>query len=267
MTQPMRAPRIIPAITGPVRTPDWCVWTGCGRYWSPEEKQVIRERYLTDGAKACAALLPDRTIGAIRVQAKKMDLTKQQKGPAQDSTELIDAAIRRHYREPQPMGAMAALAKRVGRTRQWIHIRAAALGCAPLTRSCAIWTPEEDELLERHATLRVDSIARIFRRHGYHRTAAAIGERLYRRGVDRSDPDTWTANDLALCMGVDGHRVLRWIDRCGLPAVRDREGDPATRGNRWRIRRADLRAWMIKSAEWDHRRVPREWLVDILSTP
>jgi len=256
--------RIVPTIDTPVRTPREATRMGAGRLWTARERQVIRERYLAEGARGCHALLPDRTIGAIHREARALGLRRQAKGPRRESTELIDAAIRRFYRAPQPKGALRDLAQRIDRTPDWIRSRAADLGCKPLSRSGGLWLPEEDALLEEHATRRPDSIARIFRARGYQRTAAAIGQRLLQIGIDRTDPDAWSASDLALCMGVDAGVVQRWISHKGLPAKKVNAATDPTK-TRWIIRRADLRAWLIRSADWDHRRVPREWLVEILA--
>ena len=174
----------------------------------------------------------------------------------------IDAAIKRHYRDVPSRGALGKLVKRLGVTRQWFAVRAATLGVLPVTRDQMHWLPEEDALLEEHSTKRADRIAKIMREHGYYRTQSAIGERLRRGGFDRFDPDVFNALELAKCMGTDSHVVLRWLDKGQLKGKRiETNGRTAA----WEIKRKDLRAFLIASAEWDHRRCPREWLIDILT--
>jgi hypothetical protein len=226
---------------------------------------VLHEHYLSGGAAACLPHLPGRTIKQIHAKAVSLNLRRQkQHAVAKESTDFIDAAIRRFYAQAQPRGAHTALAKRLGVTRQWLSTRAATLGVLPTTRPDMEWTTEEEALLEEHHTKSAARIASIFRRHGYHRTPGGIGIRLRTLGIDRMDPDIFTVAELSRCMGVDSHIPLRWIERHGLKAKRI-EGGPVGRTTAWEIRRADLREFLVRSADWDHRRCPREWLVDILT--
>jgi hypothetical protein len=234
------------------------------RHWTAEEMRVLVAHYLNEGAAGCAARLPGRLPRHIHTKAISMGLRRQKAHAAtRESTDYIDAAIRRFYREPQPRGALTALAKRLSVTRQWVSTRAATLGVLPVTRPETQWTPEELAIVEANAHRRADAIAKLLRSRGYQRTAGAVGQRLKIAGFDRLDPDVWTCTELARCMGVDSHVPLRWIERHGLKA---RKVGPGRTGA-WEIRRKDLRDWLIRSAEWDHRRCPREWLVDLLAGP
>lgn len=256
MTQPQQVRRDLPAQEShPQRKP-----------WNATEQAVLREHYLAGGAAACLPALPGRTLKQIYLKANNLGLRRQkQHSIARESTDYIDAAIRRHYRQVQPRGAATALAKRLGVTRQWLSTRAATLGVVPVTRADMNWTPEEISLIEDHATKRADRISAILRGHGYHRTPSAIGTQLSIRGIDRLDPDVWTATELSRCMGVDSHVPLRWIEKGGLKAKRIGSTGDIGRTSAWEIRRKDLREFLIRSADWDHRRCPREWLVDVLA--
>lgn len=249
------------------------------RPWTAAEMAVLHQHYLSGGVAACLPHLPGRTARKIYAKAVSVGLRRQkQHAVAKESTEYIDAAIRRFYRETQPRGAHTALAKRLGVTRQWLSMRAATLGVLPVTRTDMRWTADEEALLEEHHTKKAERIASIFRRHGYHRTPGAIGDRLRTLGIDRLDPDVFTATELARCMGVDSKVPLRWIERHGLKAKRVGSSAPLRAGPdaatvpvadgrtvAWEIRRKDLREFLIRSADWDHRRCPRAWLVDILT--
>lgn len=236
------------------------------RPWTAAEMAVLHQHYLSGGASACLPHLPGRAIKQIHAKAVSLSLRRQkQHAVAKESTDFIDAAIRRFYRETQPRGAHTALAKRLGVTRQWLTTRAATLGVLPVTRADMHWTPDEEALLEEHHTKKAERIASIFRRHGYNRTPGAIGGRLRSLGIDRLDPDVFTATELSRCMGVDTHVPLRWIEKGGLKAKRVGASDKTGRTVAWEIRRLDLREFLIRSADWDHRRCPRAWLVDILT--
>lgn len=235
---------------------------GPKRPWTAAEIAVLQAHYLDGGAAACMPLLPGRGSKAIHAKAINQGLRRQQRhAVAQQSNDWIDAAIRHHYREARPQGSMGALAKSLDRSRQWICTRAATLGVLPVTRPTTLWTAEEHAIVEANATKRADAIARMLRTRGYQRTAGAVGERLRNMGVDRFDPDVFSAQELARCMGVDSKTPLRWIERCGLKAKR---GGNA-RSSAWQIHRKDLRDWLKRSADWDHRRCQQSWLVDILT--
>jgi len=47
--------------------------------WTKEELQVLRTHYLSDGLKACAARLPERTESAIGVRAYHLGLLRRPK--------------------------------------------------------------------------------------------------------------------------------------------------------------------------------------------
>ncbi len=234
--------------------------------WTLAEREILREHYPIKTRSELVGLLPGRTPAMIGAAVGRLGLaTKQSKSPAMPSTERIDAAIRRLYaKSPQP-GDQQALARQIGRTRQWIYWRACALGVALAGNGGRVWTAEEDALLEAHAARHIGRIAKVLASHGYRRTMAAVGDRLRALGMsarEREDPDLMTASDVGLAMGISPKQVVARIERKGLKA---RRYNPAG-GERshWEITRRDLREWLIRSADWDHRRCQREWLVDIL---
>lgn len=258
--------RLIPTIHEPVVPPPDTPRRNANLAWTPRERQVLRERYIAEGASACKALLPARTRTAILAEAARLGLKRQKPHrPWAPSTPQIDDAIRAVYDSGRPWGACRELAKRLGRPVRWVTERAAQLGVArPKRPISTAWTPAEDALLEDLLERRIQptAMARAFRLRGYHRTGGAIGQRARALRLRMpSDPDTWTASELAACMGVSDQTVLVWIRRAGLPAVR------ADDGRIWQIHRPRLREWLIRSAEWDHRRCAREWLLDILVSP
>lgn len=254
--------QFIPTITEPVRAKN----AGQKRSpWSPRELQVLRERYIAEGVVACERLLPDRARCTIMQKASEMGLRRQRRHQdPQQTTEMLDAAIRRFYLEPRRSGAMREFAKRYGRSRHWIYYRARQLGVINTRHERRNWTEAEDDILREFAEKRVEYIARRLKREGYTRSPGAIGARLRAIGYSadaRADPDVYTAAQLARVMGVDSHVPIRWITGCGLKAKRTGSGRTAG----YAIHRRDLRAWLVASAEWDHRRCPRWWLVDILA--
>jgi hypothetical protein len=258
--------KFLPTIHEPVYPPADTPKTGRGYVWTARELQVIRERYLSEGLDACLKLLPVRNAQGLMNQAAKMGL-KRQKPHAQPtvSNELLDAAIRRLYAGEMGSGQLRDFCARHDVTRQWVQRRALLLGIArPMmahNRHPRAWSAAELEILERHAGKAPEMIARHLKKAGFTRTPTACRERRWIMGFDSSNPDIYTANDLGRLMGIDQHSVVRWITAHGLPATKCTEGPYGV----WQIKRKDLRAWLIRSAVWDHRRVNREFLIEILA--
>ncbi len=230
--------------------------------WTGRERQVLRERYIREGLAVCERMLPTRSRGAILNECARLGLRRQKThAKPRESNEMLDAGIRKLYADRVGKGEVAAFAARHRVSRQWVYARAVVLGVALKRRRYPAWSAEEDALLEMHATKTPPAIAKIFTRNGFDRTPAAIVERRWRRQLDSWDPDVMTAKELGRCMGVGEHAALRWIARCGLKAKKTGEGEKC----HWQIKRKDIRAWLIASREWDHRKADRDWLVEILS--
>lgn len=260
--------RIIPTIYDPVYPPPGTTKVGDGLAWTPRELQVIRERYLSEGMAACVALLPTRSTGAIRNQAAAMGLKRHRPhAKPVPSNDIIDASLRRLYANPMGRGELKAWCAQHHRTRQWAYTRARELGLQLHLRTgdkWRAWSDEEIAFLEDHATLRPESIAKAMKRAGMvPRTPGAIADRMWKAGIDRTDPDVFSGADLERLFGLatSSHTVARWVEKEGLKATRTHDG----RQTRYRIHRHDLRDWMIRSTVWDHRRVNREFLIETLA--
>ena len=77
----MARARSIGAMRKTLRTPT--MQSSRPRYWTPEEDAVLREFYPGQGAAACAARLPHRSLGSIAYRAAVLGLTAS-KGPSQE---------------------------------------------------------------------------------------------------------------------------------------------------------------------------------------
>jgi hypothetical protein len=176
---------------------------------------------------------------------------------------MLDAAIKRLYATGLKTGTLKEFCARYGVTRQWVYWRAKALGVLQSKSDYnRPWSPAEDAIIEEYADRHPAVIARHLKKAGFARTPGATQSRRLKLGVYMPDPDTFTANALAQCMGLDSHRVVAFIERHGLKARRMGSNHPQ---DPWVIRRHDVRTWLIESAEWDHRRCNREWLIEILA--
>lgn len=260
--------RIVPSLTAPVYPDGWAPDSPRQRWaWSGPERQVLRERYLAEGLAACQALLPVRSRAIIMREAKRLGLRRQR--PHQDEgpmTPEIERALRAHYRNAgRPRGGLAALARRFGRSRQWLGVQARALGIAVGPVKSPTWSAAEDARLASLTDYTLPIIQRHLAAAGYRRTLSAIASRLGHLGLRAGQcPDTWSALGLARLLGCDMHQVLRWITR-GLLRATKPAGDPE-RPTQWAIQRADVRKFLITHpGEWDHRGADHLWLIEILA--
>lgn len=240
-----------------------------GYFWTTTEVATMRELYPKGGTKAVSAALPHRSLASIHAKAQTMGLRAPQTGctaglrfakkyPQSDS---IDTMIREGYAAAKKKGFGLALAKRIGRPAWWVQKRAAALGVARTVRTrLDRWKPEELAIVEDYASCEPRIIAKKLKAAGFDRTPTAVGIILKRRGIDTSDPDSWSARDLAVLLGVTDTAVRDWIERRGLPAKRRGDGPTA----KWVIRRESLRRWVATHQRFiDLRKVDQVWFLEL----
>ena len=258
---------IVPSITEPVYPDGWTADSPRVRWpWSARECQVLRERYLSEGGPACLRLLPARTRSMLHMQTARMGLRKtrgyQRQAPA---TERDDRLIRAYYGQTSRANrGVKTLAAQTGRTNGWLLARARQLGLVTGPLKAPDWSPAELAILEAYGHESDTQIQHRLKKAGFQRTCGAIAGRYwkYRIPRDRTDPDCWSANQVAFLMGVDVHVILRWISRRRL-AARQGGGDQR---RAYQIRRKDLRAFLLTyPGDWDHRGCDHLWLIELLA--
>jgi hypothetical protein len=262
---PRPAPRLVPRFTAPVQPLP--TRSGHGLKWSPDELGVLRERYPTGGALACLPFLPARELHSITAKANRMGMRfhagYQRQPPSDDRT---DALIRALYATgPAGQGAMRALCAQTQRPRQWLRWRAIQLGVIKHQRG-PNWTPAEDAILTALEGKGPRAQQKALAAAGFTRTAPAVAERSRHLGLmaveDRSE--LYSLNEVMALLGLTDHHVItRWLTRGDL---KGRPEGPAGVVSRWRIRRADLRTFMIEHPmAWWPARCDRHWLIEILA--
>lgn len=264
--------RIVPSITEPVYPDGWSPDSPRRRWpWSARERQVLRERYLAEGGPACLRLLPVRNPDMVQMQVKRMGLRKAKTYRRQPpATERDDRLIRAYYaQKPHAYGGAKTLAAQTGRTKGWLLARARQLGLVTGPLKAPVWSAAELAILEEYGHESDTQLQHRLAKAGYRRTTAAIAGRYwkYRLPRDRTDPDCWSANQVGFLMGVDQHKVMRWINR-GLLRARPGQGEQrlSHQTTAHQIKRADLRAFCIAwPGEWDHRGCDHLWLVELLA--
>lgn len=244
-----------------------------GHSWNDAEIEVLRETYPLGGIRAVLERLPHLTHNAVRRKVELLHLRMLNRAPyrKQSSNEWIDAAIQREYKNGLPN--LQALAKTLGREYGWVKWRASVLGCCRTQgKTWTAWTMAEDALLDRclDKSMPITGIRKRFLAAGFPRSLSAIASRISVRGLSVTR-DFWTANDVAKALVVDLHSVLRWLSDGKLRGMRGTGPSAETvstdpRRLLWQVKPRDVKKFMIAYPEcWDHRKLKREVLIDLLA--
>lgn len=245
-------------------------YTGMQRKaWTPKDTAILEQFWPEGGYRVVKEHLPHRSKAAIQGRAFKMQLKIKTRTPArpQPSSDWIDAAIRREYRQGKPQ--LKPLGKRVDRSVGWLKWRACQLGVTRMAQGTekSFWSAAEQQYLEDalERGLNAQGISKGLRRLGFNRTVCAIVVRIEKQGLCWSR-DWWTAMDVARALNVDCAVPLKWI-RTGKLKASKTHGMSATQEtqSQWKVKPADVRRMMLNHPElWDHRRMNQEILLDLL---
>jgi hypothetical protein len=181
-------------------------------------------------------------------------------------TSEIDAVIREAYHK-QRQGDRQALtlaSRRLGWSRNAVCKRGAELG---VTRTKERpWAPWEEDLLERFGHLAPSGIRRQLAAFGSFRSIAAIQVKLTRARI-KQNLDGYSANSLAIAMGVDVHKTLAWIRRGLLSAERrGTNRNESQGGDTWWISHRAVKRFVLRAPEEiDLARVEKIWFLDLLT--
>ncbi|MGD9539063.1 MAG: hypothetical protein AB7P52_17660 [Alphaproteobacteria bacterium] len=261
----LRSAQSVPPPATPVRPPRY--------FWTTREIATLREIYPTGGIQAAMAALPGRSAQAIYMRASKLGIASsiapQGQRRRHQSSEAIDALIRRTYWARPQKGSINRLAASLGKPRWWVTQRARRLGCIVPRFKELPWSAEEDALLDTIAHRRPESIAGTFRRRGYNRSPSGIASRIKRLKISTVDAGHYTARQLSIAFGVDDKTVLGWIVRGWLQARRRGTArTPQQGGDQWWVSRRQVRTFVIENVgQVDFRKVDKWWLVDLLTDP
>ena len=173
-----------------------------------------------------------------------------------------EAFLRAHYQpDGQGRGWTVRLARRMGVPKWRLTRWAATLGLMEPTTKPPAWTPAEDAHLERRLEQgrSLEVIAREL-----HRSLTAVEVRSKRLGISRrSCRQGFSACALALAMGVDVHKVTRWIASGWLDASRmGTARTPAQGGDEWVITEHAVRTFLREHpTAYSLRRVDQTWFL------
>lgn len=165
-------------------------------------------------------------------------------------------------------GAIKRLAAQIGvpRTRLtnyarkhgWINRRR----CTDYNRP---WDPEEIKILHKYAHTSPLTTQRKLEKAGFKRTVSAVEVKRARERVVQNRKGV-SANDLALCMGIDSHSILKLINTGKLKAKR-LEGYNDSRTLGYHILPSAVRKYITENlAEVNIAKCDKYWLIDLFTT-
>jgi hypothetical protein len=179
--------------------------------------------------------------------------------PEQD--EVIRDAYRRLYKFSQ-RSALTRLSHTFGYPKHAIIRRGRELGIARAKEKK--WSDTELQMLQDLARYTPAVISRKMSEAGYLRSETAIGLKRKRLKLKGSIENGWTATQLSVALGVDNHKVARWIKSGLLHAERLGTRLCGQNGDiRW-IERADILTFLFDHPEqYDLAKVEKYWLLDL----
>ena len=238
------------------------------RFFSEKEKAIIREKWPEGGLAAVRGHISTMTDKQIQVWASRngVAINGRRKPIPIQSTEFIDAVIRREYAKQTPL---KRIAKMTGREESWISYRATMLGVVKRREGGAKrWGDEEIRIIAEciDEGFSVCTARKKLMDAGYKRTMAAVSCRMLNSGG--STRREWmTAADVARLLGMtSGHPVLRWINKGMLKAKREKcvnnkEGDAMF----FKITPRALADFLWGyPTHWDHRKMNIEIMLECL---
>jgi hypothetical protein len=241
--------------------------------WSQEDLTYLATHWPRGGWRAVRDYFTERgrTYGGVvgKVETLKLRVAGRKKPVRRVMTPAIKAQIEAEYRNGQPN--LMKLSRQTGCHVGWLKWHAQCLGLARLCeKSQRFWTEEEQALLEDclEKGLSLATMGRRFRKAGFTRSLSALQNRVMKNGLC-FDRDFFTGNDVVRMLRVDHHRVTAWIAAGQLRAVKGHgpSVDPDESGGKglWQIKRGWLRHFLIHHPGlWDHRRVNKEVLLELL---
>jgi hypothetical protein len=227
------------------------------RFWTDDEKAIIRQYFPEGGAAACLARLPaNRTPSGVYQQARLMKITSSASTPHKgryEATPELDERIRQEWQQLDAgkKGVVNDLADRLGVPRWWLTKRLTHLGLTHRHKKEPPWTPAEDELMKRAPLHHPDKAARMFREHGFSRSPTAIVVRAKRLNLSRrAAREELSARGAAKILGVDDKFITARAISGELVATKREDKRRAQQGgSAWDIKPADLRQWILDNID------------------
>lgn len=228
--------------------------------WTAEDDQKLKTLWEERSSKDITVVL-DRTIRSVLNRAHQLKL-KPKKPPNRKYywTAEQDALLKNRYNS-QPR-RIDELAKALPMYPRWaIRKRAARLGIARTKEPR--WTKKQERFLAKRLPRRsIEWIAKKL-----NRTVTAVALKAKRLKITKSGSG-YTARSLAFGLGVDDHKVTRWI-QTGLlkTARRETRRRGGQNGDYWHIDPPDIRDFIKANPDKvSFRNADKRFLIKILTT-
>jgi hypothetical protein len=230
------------------------------RFWTDEQKAIVRQYYPKGGYAACALHLPSdkQSRSGIYGMAHKLGVAadrgrgggqKQVIKPPKD----FDERLRKFYQEDgngKKRGECNEFADKLKLPRWWVTKRAIKLGLTMPHKKEPPWTAAENELMKKVPLHDVDRCAKIFREHGFKRSPTAIRVRAKRLNISRRFNEGLSAIAAAAIVGFDAKNFGTYCIKGEVKATkRDDRRSPQQGGARWVIKPDDLRRFVLDNLE------------------
>lgn len=241
------------------------------RFWTEEEKAIVRETYPVGGAAACLVKLPGRKIDSIyrlasttlKLRAPRMPAVRQR----HECTPELEQQIRDRWPSLTAKRSIPAFAAELEVPKWWLIKQAQRMGLTTLRHKEPPWTAAEEQLMTRVPLHDPHRAAQIFRANGFTRSPTSIVVKSKRLGLSRRYRETLSAGKAAAILGVDGKSITALcIDGTIKATRRESRRLPQQGGAPWSIEHAELRRYVLDHiASVDIRKVDKVAFVDLLT--
>ena len=240
--------------------------------WQDWEINALKAAWPKGGLAAAQVALPQRSKNSIKGKAGALRLRVAGRMPhrRQESSEWIDAAIKRAYRQPKP--ELKRLARELDREVGWLKWRAGVLGVRRVAAHRR-WTEVENNILREdiEAGRSLSTLHTHLRKAGFQRSLSAIADHVWELQLGWNRP-WYSASEVGKLLGISSKSVATWIEKDWLKASRGVgiaseacADDLETRRLQYQITMPAVRKFLISHPRvWDHRRVRIEVLLDLL---
>jgi hypothetical protein len=182
-------------------------------------------------------------------------------------TPEIDAAIRQAYDRFQKFGnrtAITTAACKIGWPKWKVNRRAIELGIARVKEST--WSQGELDILTRYGWMCDGILSERLAAAGFHRTRTAVHLKKKRLRIS-ANGDWYSATQLAEAFGIDGHKIVHWIQSGLLRASRRGTArTDAQHGDTFAIQHRDVREFAIAHpGEYELAKVDKAWFLELVT--
>jgi len=226
------------------------------RFWTDEQKAVVRKYYPDGGVAAVSVHLPPDKQSRSGIYGMAFKLGLRSKNQKKSNPIAIppdfDEQLRAFYQNGngKKRGECNEFAEKIGLPRWVVTHRARKLGLTMPHKKEPPWTAAENELMKKVPLHDVDRCSEIFRQHGFSRSSTAIMVRAKRLNISRRFNEGLSAIQAAHVIGFDPKNFGTYCvsGECKATKRADKRS-PQQGGSRWVVKPEDLRRFILDHLE------------------